>query len=160
MGAANALQMECLEADGTTPKLPPLAPMPALSPDNRAATRLALARLRAVLARQPVWCFPPDDDERRAGALRFSADGGVSWTSTGGELVGRGKWQLPNEELGDERMEVVVDRVPGAKGKGGATLAHFSLGDTGRLGFDLIGEQKITRSEMIPGDACLRHAPR
>jgi hypothetical protein len=160
MAAANALAMECLEADGTLPRLPALAPPPALPPENRAATHMALAQLRQALAQQPVWCFPPDDGERRAGALRFSSDGGVTWTATNGELVGRGRWQLPAEELGDDRVEVVVKRLSGAKGPGGDALEHFNLGDSGRIGVDLIGEQKITRSEMVPGDACLRRAPR
>jgi hypothetical protein len=158
MGGASALAMECLEADGTLPKLPAAVPIPAPPPERLAATHAALERLKQALARQPIWCFPPDDHARRAGALRFSSDGGVTWTATNGELVGRGRWVLPHEELEDERIEVLLERVPGAKGPGGGTLEHFDLGTTGRIGLDLIGEQKTTRSEMIPGDACLRRA--
>jgi hypothetical protein len=155
MGAAKALALECLEADGTTPKLPPLNPPPALPPALLAAARAALVRLQEALARQPVWCFPPDDYASRTGALRFFANGQVTWTAPGGEVVGRGHWQLPREELEDDRIEVNVERVPGAQGRGVSLLEHFNLGETGRIGFDLIGDNKIARSEMTPGDGCL-----
>jgi len=156
MGEANALELECLQADGTPPLLPPPNPLPVPPPEALAATRTALARLTQALTRQPVWCFPSDDYARRTGALRFRPDGSVTWTTTTGETVGRGHWQLPREELGDERMEVVLQRLPDAKGPGGSALEHFDLGPTGRIGFNLIGEEKITRSEMVPGDACLK----
>jgi hypothetical protein len=155
MGEAKAYELECTEADGTPPKLPPLAP-PAPAPESLAATRAALGRLKQVLARQPIWCFPPDDYARRTGALRFLPDGSVTWTATTGEIVGRGRALLPREELEDERIEVNLQRAPGARSEGGSALEHFDLGNSGRLGFDLIGEEKTTRSEMIPGDGCLK----
>jgi hypothetical protein len=155
MGAAKALELECLEADGTPPKLPPLAPMPGPPPQMLAARRSALDRLKQALVRQPVWCFPPNDYAKRTGTLRFLPDGGVTWTATTGEIVGRGRWLLPREDLGDDRIEVDVHRLPGAKGPGGGALEHFDLGDSGRLGFALIGEKEITRSEMVPGNGCL-----
>jgi len=156
MGEAKAYELECLEADGTAPQLPPPAPAPVPPPEILAGTRAALDRLKQALAQQPVWCFPPDDYAKRTGALRFFPGGEMAWTAPTGEIVGRGRWQMPHEDLGDERIEVVLQRLPGAKGPGGGALEHFDLGKSGRIGFALIGDGKITRSEMIPGDACLR----
>jgi len=155
MGEAKAYELECLEPDGTAPKLPPLAAPPAPAPEMLAATRAALDRLRQALARQPVWCFPPDDHAKRTGALRFGSNGAVTWTATTGEIVGRGRWQLPREELEDERLEVNLQRLPGARAPGGSALEHFDLGKSGRIGFDLIGDA-MTRSEMVPGDGCVK----
>ncbi|HLK90073.1 MAG TPA: hypothetical protein VKZ18_09265 [Polyangia bacterium] len=161
MGAANPVALECLAADGTTPRLPALVPtINELPPGPRVAARAAVERLRYALTRQPVWCFPPDDPQRRTGALRFSSDGTVTWTATDGELIGRGLWHLPTLSNGDDRISVLVKRLPGAKGPGGDALEHFNLGASGRIGFDLIGEQNITRNEMVPGDACLQRAKR
>lgn len=156
MGQAKAFDLECLEADGTPPELPPLVPLPVPPPGALAATRTALARLKQALAQEPVWCFPSDDYAKRTGALRFRPDGSVSWMAATGETVGRGHWDLPREDLGDERIEVVLQRLPDAKGPGGGALEHFDLGPSGRIGFNLIGEDKITRSEMVPGDGCLK----
>lgn len=72
MGDAKAYELECLEADGSAPTLPPLSPLPAPPPEMLAGTRAALDRRKQALAQQPVWCFPPDDYARRTGALRRS----------------------------------------------------------------------------------------
>lgn len=144
MAGATALELECLELDGTPPELPELAPPPQPPEETVLATELALRRLKEALDRQPVWCFPTNDPERRSGALRFMPDGHVTWVATSGNPVGQGRWTLPPATQGDDRIEVVI---PG----GGGLLRHFDLGKSGRIGFDQIGET-ITRSEMVPGD--------
>lgn len=160
MSEANALALECAQADGAAPELPPGSPRPALPPSTLAETLAAAERLKQALHKQPVWCFPADDGASRTGALRFWPDGRVTWTATSGEVVGRGRWQPPLENLGDPRMEVIVERLPGARAPGGAMLEHFDLGSSGRIGFDLIGQHQIARREMVPGDDCLHPSPR
>jgi hypothetical protein len=160
MGEAKALALECLEADGAAPELPPTNPLPALPPAVVADVHAAAERLKQALQRQPVWCFPTDDYAGRTGALRFWPDGRVTWTAASGEIVGQGRWRPPSENLADPRMEVVVDRVPGARGPGGGMLEHFDLGSSGRIGFDLIGDHQISRREMVPGDGCLHLPPK
>jgi len=149
------IELECDETDRKPPKLSELQPPPELPAENVAATQVALDRLKRALTRQPAWCFPPDDVEKRAGVLRFSPDGGVTWTAVTGKLVGKGRWTSPPAADGDDRIEVNVELLPGATGTGGDGLFHFDLGASGRIGYDLIGGDRITRWEMIPGDGCL-----
>ena len=160
MGEAKALALECFEADAAAPELPPTDPLPALPPATLAATHAAAERLKQALRKQPVWCFPADDYAKRTGALRFWPDRRVTWTAATGEVVGQGRWQPPLENLGDPRMEVVVDRVAGVRGPSGAMMEHFDLGSSGRIGFDLIGDHQISRREMVPGDGCLHPPPK
>jgi hypothetical protein len=160
MGQASALALECFEADGAAPTLPPTNPLPALPPAMAAETHAAVERLKQALHEQPVWCFAADDYAQRTGALRFWPDGRVTWTAASGEVVGRGRWQPPLEKLGDPRMEVIVERVAGARGPGGAMTEHFELDSSGRIGFALIGDHQISHSEMVPGDGCLHPPPK
>jgi hypothetical protein len=155
MAGAKALEIECDEADGTRPKLPEAQPPPELPAATVAATQVALNRLKRALARQPAWCFPPNDDERRMGVLRFAPDGRVTWTALDGKQVGQGRWSAPPAADGDDRIEVNVEPLPGAKGTSGSGLFHFDLGPSGRIGYDLIGTDEVIRTEMIPGDGCL-----
>lgn len=146
LSEASAVEMECLEADGSVPAQPVFVPPPEPGPAILAQTRADLERVRKAIHDQPVWCFPPDDGEGLTGALRFSDDGLVTWTAYAGAKPITGKWNAPPPTTGDPRIEVIA----------GAVLHHFDVGASGRLGFNLIGKTSITREELVPGDACLR----
>ena len=80
----------------------------------------------------------------------------MTWTAPGGEVIGRGRWQPPREGNEDDRIEVNVE--PGAQHDRPSRQPPRrlrQLGDSGRIGFALIGDNPITRSEMVPGDGCL-----
>jgi hypothetical protein len=148
MAQASALEMECLNADGSVPPLPKMNPVPTLPANELAATREKLERLNKTIARQPAWCFPPDDFEDRRGVLRFAADGTATVSGADGKVVQRGVWQLPAPERGDDRVEVVM--------KPAGMLLHLDVGPTGRLGANYLEPGKTIRQELIPGDECLR----
>jgi hypothetical protein len=154
MAATTALALECNEPDGTPPQLPALAAPPELPPETVEATRASLERLKLALKKQPDWCFPPDDPGKMKGLLRFLPDGRVMAVEVSGKPAGQGRWKLPNPERGDDRMEVILEILPGAKGFGGAGMLGFDLGKSGRIGFEYI-DDKITRMDMVPGDGCL-----
>lgn len=145
MAEASALEMECLEADGRTPALPSFA-LPQPDPGVLSQTRASLDRVRKAVHDQPVWCFPGGQGPGLTGALRFSDDGRVTWTAAAGAKPIAGTWHAPPAASGDPRIEVVA----------GDVLAHFDVGESGRPGFDLIGETSTTRVELVPGDACVR----
>jgi hypothetical protein len=151
--AGNTLELECLGSFGTTPALPTPFPVPKLPANLAAASRLALDRLKIVLQRQPIWCFPPDYPKPKSGVLRFEADGRVIQTSLTGERIGEGKITWPHDFLGDDRVQVVVS---GSRGTQGGLLAHFSLGESGRIGEDYVDRTGVVRHEMIPGGGCLK----
>jgi hypothetical protein len=142
MNEASALDMECLEADGSAPKLPPLSQPPTLPPSRAADVRASLQRLQDAIARQPLWCLPPQGLEDRKGSLRFDGNGAA--TLLDGSKLTMGSWSLPRAGNGDDRIQVDV----------AGRLWHFNLGASGRLGFDAIGKT-IARVELTPG-ACKR----
>ena len=148
MAQASALEMECNEADGTAPPLPKMNSLPTLPAAEVASTREKLERLKKTIARQPAWCFPPDDFEDRTGVLRFLADGTATLSGAGGKILQRGVWRLPAPESGDSRVEVVM--------KPAGMLLHLDVGPTGRLGANYLDPGKTIRQELIPGDECLR----
>jgi hypothetical protein len=148
MAQASALEMECSSTDGSAPPLPKMNPVPTLPAREVTATREKLERLKKTIARQPAWCFPPDDFEDRKGVLRFAADGTATLSGGDGKVVQRGVWQLPPPERGDSRVEVVM--------KPAGMLLHLDVGPTGRLGADYLDPGKTIRQELIPGDECLR----
>jgi hypothetical protein len=63
MAETTALELECLEADGSVPKLPTPSPSPERPATPYAAERAERERLKLLLQRQPIWCFPPEDLE-------------------------------------------------------------------------------------------------
>lgn len=154
MAGATAAELECNEPDGTPPKLPPLAAPPELPPETVEAARASLEKLKRALALQPAWCFPPDDPGKMKGLLRFQPDGRVMAVEVSGQPAGQGSWKASNPERGEDGIEVILRVLPGAKGFGGAGLLHFDLGESGRIGFNYIGEE-ITRMDMVPGEGCL-----
>jgi hypothetical protein len=142
MTEAPAYELECLQPDGTATELPP----PTLAPEVAAAVHRQLERLRTVLRRQPVWCFRENDIYDDRGALRFEADGSVNELATTGRIVRSGKVRWPNEGLGDDRIEVILDAP--AKSSLGGRLYHFSVNQSDRL--------ENEREQLVPGDDCLR----
>jgi hypothetical protein len=146
MTEASALEMECLEADGTVPQVPKFDRLPSLPPEELAATRASRERLKRALERQPRWCFPAHEIENRRGLLRFMSEGRVELLGDDGKLLERGSWNWPRDDSGDDRIEVVLR----------AALFHFNIGRSGRLGVDFIGKKGIIREELIPGDQCPR----
>lgn len=148
MAQASALEMECLNADGSAPPLPKMDSLPTLPAGEVLSTREKLERLKRTIAQKPAWCFPPDDFEDRKGVLRFAADGTATLSGGDGKIVQRGVWWLPAPERGDDRVEVVM--------KPTGLLLHLDVGPTGRLGANYLEPGKTIRQELIPGDECLR----
>lgn len=154
MAEASPLAMECLGADGKPPPLPALLPAPVLPKEQASAAGARLARLRALLDREPAWCFAPDDPARRVGVLRFLPGDRVTQTLSDGRLVAAGAVVWPREGSGDDRMQLVLHSVqPGFRGAAG--VFHLDLGPTGRLG-ETYADRSRTRWELIPGSSCLR----
>jgi hypothetical protein len=146
MTEASALEMECLEADGTVPRVPKFDRLPSLPLEELAATRGSRERLKRALERQPSWCFPPHEIENRHGLLRFLSAGRVELIGDDGKVLERGSWSWPRDDSGDDRIEVVLR----------AALFHFNVGSSGRLGQAFIGKKEIIREDLIPGDQCPR----
>jgi hypothetical protein len=136
MNEAPAWDLECLAADGSAPKLPPMPRSPpTLSPELAATTRARLERLREAIARQPLWCLPLQGLEGKTGQLQLLPDGTATLGS--GDQLRRGTWRLLPDGSGDDRIEVEV-----------GALWHFDLGGSGRLGFDQIDRKRV---ELAPG---------
>jgi hypothetical protein len=155
MAETTALELECLEADGGVPTLPALNAPPERPASLIAAERAEIERLQQLLKRQQTWCFPPDDFEKRKGALRFTANDQVIVLANTGQVVGHGKLNWPGEGSGDTRVELTLEFVPGAPSFG-SPLLHLDVGDSGRLGFDYVLAHGTQRIDLIPNDSCLR----
>jgi hypothetical protein len=155
MATIDPLALECLEVDGRTPSLPSQLPPPLPSPAQAAALGTGINRLQAALDHEPAWCFPDNDRERRRGFLRLLPDGSATQSDRDGRLLATGRWTWPRSGSGDDRIEIVLHPAgPGASGV--ASLLHLNGGDSGHLGWDLIGAETTEREEMIPGSTCLR----
>lgn len=151
MAEASPLAMECLDEDGKPPPLPPPRPLPAPPKAMASAATERLARLKALIAREPSWCFADGDLQRRAGVLRFLPGDRVVQTQRSGEPIAQGTVLWPRETSGDDRVQIVFQpsRVPGA-----ARLFHLDVGPSGRLG-ETYADPQRTRLDLLPGSTCL-----
>lgn len=152
MSEVSPLDMECLDANGKPPPLPPLRPSPALLKEEAVAKRGRLAQLKALIEREPAWCFAESDPQQRGGVVRFLSGDRVTQTRRNGELIAEGVVRWPREGSGDDRVELVFQPT---RVRGGAALLHLDVGPSGRLG-ETYADEHLARLDLIPGSVCLR----
>jgi hypothetical protein len=145
MSETSALELECLEADGGVPAMPPPFPSPQLPAAEVARNRSAAERLKQTLRAQPIWCFAPGNLEKASGALRFLPDGTLLNTRSKSDatVLHRGHWSLPVDPDLDPRLQLDTPR-----------LLHLDVGASGNLGFNWIYPDKTVREELLPAARC------
>jgi hypothetical protein len=153
MAETSPLDLECFGAGGGMPPMPAAFPLPTAPPEELAAARAGLDRIKHALQKEPAWCFPDDNLDGHKGVLRLAPDGRATHSLQDGKLLAEGTWSWPREGDGDDRIEVVL-RAPGKDVAGGAGLLHLDVRGTGRLGYSY-ADPKIKRQDLIPGSICL-----
>jgi len=143
MAEADPAMLECFDEHGQAPT-PKMNPLPTLPAHMVANTHAQIELMKAVLLKQPSWCFPGGDAfEGKTGVLRFQADNQVIYVGTDGKERSRGTMSFGAESMGDSRVQVFMP----------AMLVHLDIGVSGRPGRT---PADGIRQELVPGEGCLK----